>query len=258
MPKKKKPDIYEWVLGAENVKSAGDLYKFTDKIILSVFELLGSGSGGRTEIEFETEPFTEFLRFVHAIAELMSEMENRLALARKTEAFFRASRRRCKRATAKVQHSLDFLADADQILTEEQKELRPGVLRMRECRKELKRLHKEIIELEADNAAFIHPNLRNKRERLIAKNSILHSKHPKYPATPGSQKVVYDVVKMLDKQITKYARSTGTTIPVNRTNAFIGKFLEVMGASTSSDNIRRIRKLNKPQKKALLSSAASL
>jgi len=172
-----------------------------------------------------------------AIARYIAEMTDRMNFARGSEKEIRASRVNSGRGKIKIQHSLEFLRQAEEI-AKKMEELSPGWLKFEPARKALERLEKRFKDSEATAAALIHPGLRKGGEDALAERTPYKLHHPEFKPTPGSQEVLHHAVVRLDDEIQKFTQ--GKVMP-KQVNQFIVEFLKLLNWTTSPANVKTIR-----------------
>jgi hypothetical protein len=171
------------------------------------------------------------------IAHYISKMKERLDFEREAEKAIRASRVNLGRVKRKIQHSIEYLRQAEETAKGMQ-ELRPDLRSLEPARKALERVEKRFTDLEASAAALIHPNLRKRGEGGLADKTPYKLQHPKFKPTPGSQQVLHSAVDMLDDEIQRFTRGK---VPPHHVNEFIVEFLKLLEWNTSSANVKTIR-----------------
>jgi hypothetical protein len=189
--------------------------------------------------EVHLQEFAAFMIDLHASAQAMVEVENALAIERKTPKLLRQSRARYAQASICVNRSIKSLLDAENLLREEaDKGLIPHSFNFEKPRQALKDLHKRIVRAEADCAARIHPDLRTPTEKRLAKQT-LKIEHPPFRITEGSAQLQYAIAGQLEERVRQFSRGK---VPSNHIDRFISRFFAAaLGLSVSEDNVKTMR-----------------
>jgi hypothetical protein len=197
--------------------------EFYGKLTVSLVEHIVCVMG-----EVRVARFQRFADRLCNIALLARDFEDRMKLDMKAKKPLRASRVRCGRAKAAIEHSLDFLQKAEAIGKKmiDKDGLLPGWLNFEQSKRALEQIKKRIRVLESTSAALIHPRLRKRGdEQNLAKETPYKLTHLDFKPTPKSHNLLYWVVEMLDDQIQKF---TGGKVPPDHVNKFIAEFLDAL------------------------------
>jgi len=244
MVQKTKPDTFlVEMLGVGNVKSAPDLVAVIGNLFPDALTIL-FGLKKSATLEINGKRLASLASFVSSlcgIAESMADMQNRVALARKSVPMLRESHKRFGQASTAVRHCLDELSRVRDLLECEKKDLVPGTLNLGRCKKELRNLHKTVKELQADGAALVTPALRTKKENILARASNLSKSIGTLPVTEGSAAINYQVVEVVEKLV---RRIWGKEIKLQCIDKFNVKFLAMMGVTITEENAKTMRLRN--------------
>jgi hypothetical protein len=220
------------------------------------------------ECEFDEKKMEHFVSGTYAVMARLVEKEYRSTVARNSVAMFREGKKRFSYAGKHIANSLKYLAKAEAAVEPEIEELVEGALDFSPSRKALERLRNRLEEIEAWNAALIHPRLRkSSQERTLAEKFKYERRVWKYlPAVPSSGDLVRDAVSSLEKQIVSFAHkpfignpahSEGRQYlkgPRKASSAAIDRFISrvfqaATGQSITAANVKTIRLRIAEQKK---------
>jgi hypothetical protein len=194
--------------------------------------------------KFRERALEDLIMNLYIVAHAMAEMENLLGIERKSPAFFRKWRARYNRVLVCVNQSFRSLLEAEKLLGEWG--IRPQRFNFRGPLKHVMTLHQSIAKAEAQCAAMIHPDLRTKVEKQLAKGYV-EIPHPHFRTTEGSAQLQYEVTRVVEKEVVKFSRGK---VPSNHIDRFISKFFAAaLGMSgVSEENVKTMRSRLKRKK----------
>ncbi len=221
------------------------------------------------ECELDEKKIDHFARETYAVMAGLVENEYRSTVARHSAAMFREGKKRFNYAGRHIANSLKYLSKAEAAVEPEIEQLVEGALNFDPSRKALERLRNRLEEIEAWNAAMIHPRLRkSSQERTLAEKFKYERRVWRYlPALPSSHELEHDAVSSLEKTIVSFAHKPFIGNPAHREgrqylkgkraatsaaiNRFISRvFLAATGQSITAANVKTIRLRIAEQKKA--------
>jgi predicted transcriptional regulator len=188
-----------------------------------------------------------------AIAHLIAAYEDQLESGRDNERSLRALREKFGRARRNVENSLKSLLLAENLLQDQRSELKRGRLKFDALLKDLKRLKKELADLESTFAAMIHPQLRKRTTEIdSAAKTPYKLHHLDLGITKGSADLKSLAVELVEKQLQNLTGGKS-----DHADRFISEFLRIsLGWDVKPSYVKTLRKRIR-DKKILESSTAT-
>jgi len=226
------------------------LDKFRETVMLSAIDHILPSMGKVRESKLE-----KFGDDLLRIAVYVSELRDDLAFAQGAEKPVRTTRVKLGRARRKIEHSLNYLREAEVIAIGMKEELTPGQLDFQSAQRALESLKTKLGQLEATAAALIHPNLRRTGEDTLASQTPYKLTPLDLKATPGSSAVMHRAVELLDEVIEKFTRGK---VPPHHVDEFISEYLNPLGwQGVNPANVKTIRRRFRDRKARLLAESST-